>query len=83
MKATEQVGFEQRYRQYPDAAAGVDSASLSACATAVVARAAATTVDSGETFPSSATPYPKNSAKAFVLLDGCATCLSCDCSEYR
>lgn len=38
-------------------------------------------VESGETFPASATLCPKCSAKAVVLMDGCATCLSCGYSK--
>ena len=38
-------------------------------------------IESGETFPASATLCPKCSAKAVVLMDGCATCLSCGYSK--
>jgi hypothetical protein len=43
--------------------------------------AATTEVTVGETFPASATLCPKCSAKAVVLMDGCATCLSCGYSK--
>ena len=68
-----------------DSGAARESGSASGGAGDVTARAhaaaAPASIESGETFPASATLCPKCSAKAVVLMDGCATCLSCGYSK--
>jgi hypothetical protein len=85
--AEKRAAYESRSKKKPDVSARTPAAPAqtlggNAISPDLADRAKpAAAATSAESFPPGATLCPKCSAKAMVLMDGCATCLSCGYSK--